>query len=243
MRILAIGTVASLLLLGCQKKSNKSPSEAMPGPTASVKISIDAAPQGKKDIAPKGLSDAELAAFITELFDRDVVAYSVDSKSVLYCDSYHFEGDGMTTVYLRKEGKDAEDVVEFQIGDDEYDDQRASAAKVVGAILRKGKYLRLKKYDWHDGDGDGEEDEGEFRVHSIDRVFAWDKLTLSIAKPGQKPVKLSDYEVSEPHVPGATAVFAGAGVPVVVVEITYDPGSEYIDGYTVNRMMEVFAIP
>jgi hypothetical protein len=241
MRILAIGTVASLLILGCQKKSNKSPSEAIPSPSA--KTAIDAAPQAKKDAAPEGLSDAELDAFITELFDRDVVAYSAEAKGVLYCDSYHFEGDGMTTVYLRKEGKDAEDVVEFQIGYDEYDDQRASAVKVVGAILRKDKYLRLKKYDWGDGDGDGEEDDGEFRVQSIDRVLTWDKLTLSIAKPGQKPVKLSDYEVSEPHVPGASAVFAGAGVPVVVVEITYDPGSEYIDGYTVNRQLKVFAIP
>jgi hypothetical protein len=161
---------------------------------------------------------------------QEAVAYSAQSKSVVWSESADFEGMGSTEAFEKKPGADAISLVEFEIGDEREEPARIKAEDKLAKYFLEQNFIALERQEW----------DGEERIAVGGAFLQWKRRKLSLIRANKKAKKLEYYPIDKPHVPDVRAIYSSKNAPIVVVEVNYDPGQAYIEGYTVRTEMDVF---
>lgn len=176
-------------------------------------------------------------ALASAVIDGRVVAYSATQGRVAAVVRYQVEGtgEGCDVVFLDEKGKRVDS---FAVHDAQDDAARATEKVVpnLASRLQAGAYVALDKSAWP-------ADAPDLLVPAVGIKLKWKRNQILAVSAVGKSIPLKKVEVLAPFRAAPVAVYAAAGVPVLVVAVEQNPGEAYLEGYNVVTEMYLVRIP
>jgi|GEM_PF-2979111 len=200
-----------------------------------------AAPLGKHAVVPiEELADGLLSD------EQSWAAWSPLANRVVYQERYAAEGTGVgLSIAFAKPGDTGEpDRIEVYSPEQEADKAKPKARKKILKKLKDQGYVRLTGNTWPTVTKDDRDVPLPAMVIAGLGKLSYAKKVLTLVGEDGKTTVIGDYsKAAPPHDPKPEMVFWSPGLKVLAVQIQWDPGDKYMEGFNVFWNDSVVMLP
>ncbi|HWB75495.1 MAG TPA: hypothetical protein VG755_11085 [Nannocystaceae bacterium] len=201
-------------------ESNKA-EKAVSGPVQP--IAVDPPEPSSKPVEPTSVAPD---AMLDDLLDGKVVAFAPKDGSVAYAVSGSVEGTGslLSLVVQTADGK--RDDLEICAGDPECETTSKSKPKrdEMIAKLKSREWITLPRVEWP---------EGKDELVANGFTITWKQQQLGGKLPDGSALVFPKVPEEAPHKPSPSAAYVSAEHRIAAVDIAFDPGEGYGEGFNV----------
>ena len=200
---------------------NNKADKAVSGPVQP--LAVDPPEPSAKPAQPIGVAPD---AMLDDLLAGKVVAFAPKDGSVAYAVSGSVEGTGMLLSLVVQTADGKRDDLEICAGDPECETTAKSKPKrdEMIAKLKGHDWITLAATPWP---------EGKDELVADGFTITWKKQQLAGKLPDGTALVFPKIPEEAPHKPAPSAAYLSAEYRIAVVDITFDPGEGYGEGFNV----------
>jgi len=220
----------------------------MPADVVEAKARDDAAAPAATPVAAARPTDA---LFDADLDDdaKPVALYFPDKSTLAWAESWSEEGTGEGLAVVVRGADGAEERLEVYApgtGEDEQP-KRIEVAKATLATRFAGdRLVRLEASAWPPTNSETDaKPKDTMALDAVHLRVTYKRRQLTATDAAGKVVGRLDLgkEAIKPHVPHPAVLFAAAGAKPVLVDVAFDPGDGYTEGFIYYTKTYVLVVP